>query len=135
MTTPAAPSLIPASHLDLLERPLIGHLATVSPNGRPQSNPMWFAWIGDQLRFTHTNTRRKYAQLQTNPYVAFSVVDPDQPARYLELRGRVGEIIADPTGAFYASLSQRYGRAGEPPADAPTRVILVVDAHHVTYMG
>ena len=59
---------------------------------------MWFAWIGDQRRFTHTNTRRKYAQRQTNPYVAFSVVDPDQPARYLQLRGRGATLGRPPTG-------------------------------------
>src|SRR5688572_10224653 len=66
----AAVARIPDDYLDLLERPLIGHLATVSPAGRPQANPMWFLWDGTHLRFTHTNTRRKFAQLKTNPNVA-----------------------------------------------------------------
>jgi len=57
-------SVIPASHQDLLQRPLFCHLATVSPAGGPQSNPMWVVWDGEHLRFTHTNTRRKYEQLQ-----------------------------------------------------------------------
>jgi len=126
---------IPDTHRDLLERPLIGHLATVSPNGRPQSNPMWFVWDGEVIRFTHTNTRRKFQQLQTNPYLAVSVVDPEKPYRYIEVRGTVERIEDDPTGALYAALSARYGTGGQPPADAPTRVALVVRPTHVTTMG
>ncbi|MFJ5531280.1 pyridoxamine 5'-phosphate oxidase family protein [Streptomyces sp. NPDC093261] len=38
--------LVPESHRDLLTRPLFGHLATIRPDGRPQANPMWFAWRG-----------------------------------------------------------------------------------------
>jgi PPOX class probable F420-dependent enzyme len=126
---------IPDDYLDLLERPLIGHLATVSPAGRPQANPMWFLWDGTHLRFTHTNTRRKFEQLKTNPNVAMSVVDPDSGYRYLEVRGRVVAVEDDPTGAFYATLSARYGRGGDPPPDAPTRVVLVVEPTHTTQRG
>ena len=126
---------IPAEYLDLLERPLIGHLATVSPNGRPQANPMWFLWDGTHLRFTHTNARRKFAQLQVNPHVSMSVVDPGSGYRYLEVRGRVVAIEEDPTGAFYATLSRRYDRGGEPPPDAPSRVVLVVEPTHTTQRG
>jgi len=126
---------IPAEYLDLLERPLIGHLATVSPNGRPQANPMWFLWDGTHLRFTHTNTRRKYAQLRVNPHVSMSVVDPDSGYRYLEVRGRVVAVEDDPTGAFYVTLSNRYDRGGQPPPDAPDRVVLVVEPTHTTQRG
>ena len=128
-------SIIPESHADLLERPLVGHLATVSPGGRPQSNPMWFRWDGEHLRFTHTNTRRKYSHLAQNRHIAFSIADPDNPYRYLEVRALVERIEDDPTGAFYAELSTRYGRGGEPPADAPTRVVLIARPTHATTMG
>lgn len=103
-------SIIPEGHADLLERPLYCHLATVSAAGRLQANPMWFVWDGETLRFTHTNTRRKYRQLQENPYLAISIVDPDNPARYLEVRATVDSIDDDFTGSLYVELSQRYGR-------------------------
>jgi PPOX class probable F420-dependent enzyme len=125
-------SIIPDDLRDLLDRPLIGHLATVSPAGRPQSNPMWFSWDGEHLRFTHTSTRRKYVQLKSNPHLAMSVVDPESGYRYLEVRGVVESIEPDPSGAFYAELSDRYGRGGQPPPDAPTRVVLVVRPTHAT---
>ena len=126
---------IPASHRDLLERALYCHLATVSPSGRPQSNPMWFVWDGAVLRFTHTNTRRKYQQLQHNPHLAISVVDPDKPARYIEVRATVQVIDPDPTGALYSVLSERYGRGPVVPPDAPTRVAITAVPYHVTTMG
>lgn len=126
---------IPESHRDLLERPLYCHLATVSKAGRPQSNPMWFVWDGTVLRFTHTNTRRKYRQLQENPHLSISVIDPDNPTRYLEVRASVTSIEDDPTGAQYSALSERYGRGPMTPPDAPTRVVLVAEPYHVTTMG
>lgn len=39
-------TVLPESHLDLLTRPLFGHLATTRPDGTPQVNPMWFSWDG-----------------------------------------------------------------------------------------
>ena len=128
-------SIIPESHVDLLDRPLYCHLATVSAAGRPQANPMWFLWDGESLRFTHTNTRRKFRQLQDNPHLAISIVDPDNPARYLEVRATVDSIDDDFSGSLYAELSQRYGRGGQAPPDAQTRVAITATPYHVTTMG
>jgi PPOX class probable F420-dependent enzyme len=118
---------IPDGHESLLDRPLDGQLATVRPDGSPQVNAMWFAWDGELLRFTHTNKRQKFRNVSANPAVAMSVIDPDNPYRYLEVRGVVEEIVPDPTGAFYLELNDRYdGPLTEPPADKADRVILVV---------
>jgi PPOX class probable F420-dependent enzyme len=118
---------IPEGYEALLERPLYGHLATVRPDGSPQVNAMWFAWDGERLRFTHTTKRQKYRNIEANPRVAMSVIDPDNPYRFLEVRGVVEEIVPDPTGDFYLSLNDRYdGPLTEAPPDKADRVILVV---------
>ena len=118
---------IPDGHESLLDRPLDGQLATVRPDGSPQVNAMWFAWDGELLRFTHTNKRQKFRNVSANPAVAMSIIDPDNPYRYLEVRGVVEEIVPDPTGAFYLELNDRYdGPLTEPPADKADRVIVVV---------
>ena len=118
---------IPEGYAHLLDLPVYGHLATVRPDGRPQVNPMWFAWDGELLRFTHTTKRQKYRNIEANPNVAMSIIDPETPYRYLEVRGVVEEIVPDPTGAFYLKLNDRYsGPLTEPPADKADRVILVV---------
>jgi PPOX class probable F420-dependent enzyme len=118
---------IPADFEDLLVRPLIGHLATVRPDGKPTVTPMWYVWDGELLRFTHTTRRAKLRNIEHNPNVSLSVADPDQPYRYLQARGVVKSIEADPTGAFYVQLAKRYGRDQPPPADSPDRVIIAVE--------
>ncbi len=120
------PVSIPDSYRDLLERPLYGHLATVRPDGTAQVNPMWFAFDGENLRFTHTRTRQKFRNLAANPSAAMSVADPDRPYRYLEVRGVLERVEPDPEGRFYQELSTRYGGDGKAPADAADRVILIV---------
>lgn len=117
---------IPDGYAHLLEGAYYAHLGTIRPDGSPQVNTMWFGWDGELVRFTNLTTRQKYRNVQADPRVSFSIIDPATPYRMLEVRGVVERIEPDPTGAFYAELSQRYGGDGQAPPDAPDRVILVV---------
>ncbi|MFX5602669.1 PPOX class F420-dependent oxidoreductase, partial [Acinetobacter baumannii] len=92
---------------DLLENPNYGALGTVRPDGTVQVNPMWFEFDGEHVLFTHTTTRQKYRNLQATPSMSFMVFDPDQPYRYIEVRGRLVDEVPDPEGAFYVRLGQR----------------------------
>lgn len=120
----------PATHLDLLDRPLFAHFATVAADGTPRVNPMWFLWDNDAglLKLTHTNQRHNFRYLQSNPHVAFSIVDPDDQYRYLQLRGVVERIEDDPTGAFYQTLQQRYRGTTSEVKDRDVRVIFTIRA-------
>ncbi len=120
------PTTLPDSHGDLLERPLFAHLATIRPDGAPQSSVMWFTWDGERLRLTHTKTRQKFANLQHEPRVALSIADPDDEYRFIEIRGTVESIVDDDERAsFYKSLQVRYGQDYDIP-DAPVRVIVTI---------
>src|ERR1700682_6334729 len=81
----------PETHLDLLDRPLFAHFATVAADGSPRVNVMWFLWDADAgvVKMTHTNQRHNFRYLQQNPHVALSIADPDNAYRYLQLRGQV----------------------------------------------
>jgi len=116
---------VPESHVDLLEKPLFAHLATVRPDGGPQSSVMWFAWDGSRIRLTHTRTRQKFANLTNEPRVALSIADPDDQYRFLEIRGSVEEIKDDPGAEFYRSLQRRYGM-DYPVNDADVRVVITI---------
>jgi len=116
---------VPASHLDLLERPLFAHLATLRPDGSPQSSVMWFSWDGERARFSHTSTRQKYRNLLADGRVSFHIQDPDKPYRTLEVRGRVESMEPDVDATFYRSLQKRYG-IDVPVFDADVRVVVVV---------
>ena len=118
----------PEQYLDLLDRPLFAHFATVTPDGSPLVNPMWFKWDNDAsvLKLTHTNERHNYRYLQKNPRVALSITDPDDQYRYLQLRGVIDQVEADPTGAFYQSLQQRYRGTTSEVKDRDVRVVFTV---------
>jgi len=116
----------PATHAGLLQRPLFAHLATVRPSGAPQSSVMWFDWDGSRLRFTHTKDRQKFVNLNKDPRVAVSIADPDDPYRFLEVRGTVDAIDDDDEAAsFYVSLQERYGKPRPIPPNHGRVVISV----------
>ncbi len=121
-----ASQTLPEEFRDLLERPIVGTLATIrSADGAPTATPMWFLWDGTSLQFTHTTYRQKLKNLEAEPRFSFTIIDPDDPYRYLEVRGRLASIDPDPTGAFYVVLGKRYGNAEQaPPPDSEDRVIL-----------
>jgi len=100
---------IPPSHRDLLERPLFGHLATIRPDGTAQSNPVWYLWDGTTLRFSFSTKQQKHRNVEANPSVALSIHDPDEPYRYLEIRGVIETVEPDPDGGtFFMELNARY---------------------------
>lgn len=118
-------STLPASHADLLEKATFAHLATVRPDGSPQSSVMWFAWDQKWVRFTHTSTRQKFRNLEHEKRVSFSIADPANPYRFLEVRGVVESIERDPDAEFYRALGRRYGMEIT-VLDADVRVIVTV---------
>lgn len=125
--------VIPADYAHLLEQPLYGHLGTIRPDDTVQVNPMWFELIDGTLRFTHTTKRGKFRNLQHNPSMSLSVIDPENPFHYLEVRGRLIEVVPDPEGEFYVRLGRRYGNTGQtPPPDSADRVILVMSVERTT---
>lgn len=130
-------SVIPRSHADLLESTALAHVATIGPNGEPQNNPVWFGWDGEFLLFSQTTNRQKYRNVQRDSRVALSLVDPENPYRYLEIRGRVERIEPDPDKAFIDSMSQKYLGQERYPWNQPgdERVVIVVRPEHTTTMG
>jgi PPOX class probable F420-dependent enzyme len=111
---------LPASHLDLLDARVLGHLATVDPNQRPQVNPVWFLWDGEHLLLSIKPATAKFRNLRANRGAALSIVDPKDSFRYLELRGSAIEFELFTTLQFVNRLAHKYtgadftgGRDGE----------------------
>ncbi len=117
----------------LLERPLFGSLGTIRPDDTVQVTPMWYEFDGEHVRFTHTVKRQKYRNLQHNPSMALSIMDPDDPEHYVEVAGALVETVPDPEGAFYVRLQNRYGNPSTtPPANKADRIVLVMDIRRAT---
>jgi PPOX class probable F420-dependent enzyme len=127
-------TLIPESHLDLLGSTALAHVATLGPRGEPQSSPVWFGWDGEFVLFSQTKTRQKYKNLGRKPRLALSIVDPENPLRYLEIRGVVDHIEEDPDLDFINSMSKKYLGKDKYPNHRPgdERVVVFVRPEHTT---
>ncbi len=128
---------IPENYGDLLKTTALAHVATIGPKGEPQSNPVWFDWDGEHLLFSQTKNRQKYHNVQREPRVAISIVDPENPYRYLEIRGKVVSIDEDQNNKFINSMAKKYINQDVYPWHQPgdERVVVVVEPERVTKMG
>ena len=108
MTTKNTEARITDTNRDLLEKTVVAHLATTRPDGSLQSNPVWFEWDGQSIKISQTRARQKMRNLEHDPHVALSMTDPDNPYRYLEVRGLVEKVEDDVDRAFIDHLAERY---------------------------
>lgn len=129
--------LIPDSHTDILDKQAFASVATIGPNGEPQNSPVWFGWDGSRIRFSQTKTRQKYRNTRTDRRVSLSILDPDDPYRYLEIRGVVVDVEDDPDLAFINSMAHKYLGLDRYPWHQPgdERIVIVVEPTHTTTMG
>lgn len=127
-------SEIPAAFTDLLEKRAFGHLATLMPDGAPQTTPVWVDREGDLVVVNTTDDRQKFENLERDPRVAISIHDPDNPYRYLEVRGRVTEKTRDGADTHIDQLAKRYlGEDRYPWAqEGETRVKIKIRPEHTT---
>jgi PPOX class probable F420-dependent enzyme len=136
METQSQRLVIPEGYEDLLESTALVHVATIGPHGEPQNNPVWFDWDGEHVMFSQTKSRQKYRNLQRDPRVAFSLVDPDNPYRYLEIRGEMVRVEEDPDLYFINSMAKKYLGLDKYPYHQPgdERVVVFVRPEHTTQM-
>jgi len=130
-------TVIPNSHADLFQKKAFAHLATLMPDGQPQVTPVWVDFDG---RFVIINTaegRQKDKNLQRDKRVALSIIDPDNPYRYLEVRGRVAERSRNGADANIDALAKKYLGKDKYPFRQPNevRVIYKIEPQHVTTMS
>jgi PPOX class probable F420-dependent enzyme len=137
MPTNQQETVVPATHRDLLEQPLIAHLATARPDGELQSNPVWFEWDRGKVKISQTRSRQKMRNLDHDPHVALSVTDPENPYRYVEVRGVVDRVEEDPERRFIDRLSERYMGESPYPYHQPDdeRVIVTIQPVDSSTMG
>lgn len=130
-------AVIPKEYENLLYTTALAHIATIGPKGEPQSTPVWFDYDGTNIRFSQTKNRQKYRNLLRDPRIALSIVDPTNPYRYLEIRGKVARIDEDSDLHFINFMAKKYLGKDTFPWHQPgdERVVVVVQLEHTTHMG
>jgi PPOX class probable F420-dependent enzyme len=98
---------IPDSHRDLLERPVCGVLTTLLPDGQPHSCLVWLDHDGTCARANTTLQRLSGRDLAADPRVSLLIVDPDDTARFIQVRG-VAELIPEGAIEHLDALTRRY---------------------------
>ena len=115
--------------LKLLDGKNYAVLATVNPDGSPQTSAMWVGRHGDDLLFSTIEGRVKHRNMLRDPRVSVTVLDSADPENYVELRGRV-TMTPDTDREVDTQLSWKYdGKDPDPDHPGAVRVVvrMVVD--------
>lgn len=121
---------IPADYLDLLQqKKAFASLATIMPDGTPQVTPVWFDYTDGMIRVNTARGRVKDRNLKVGSPVALSIADPDNPYRYVQIRGKVVKETEQGADAHIDSLAKKYMGVDSYPYRnaAEKRVIYIVE--------
>ncbi|MBV9252199.1 MAG: PPOX class F420-dependent oxidoreductase [Acetobacteraceae bacterium] len=114
---------IPAEFMDLLERKkAFAELATVMPDGSPQVTPVWFDYKDGRMRVNTAKGRVKARNMQEGSRVALAIRDPDNPYRYMQIRGRVARVSEQGASAHIDQLAKKYLDKDKYPWAGPNEV-------------
>jgi PPOX class probable F420-dependent enzyme len=116
---------IPQEYIDLFQKKAFAHLATLMPDGSPQVTPIWIDYDGEFILFNSALGRQKDRNIRRDNRVAISIQDPDNPYRYLQIRGKVIEITETGADAHIDKLAFKYLGVEKYPHRNPDEVRLI----------
>ncbi len=117
----------------LIDSPNFAHLATLMPDGSPQSVPVWIGREGDHLIVCTGEKSLKARNTRRDPRVALSIVDFDNPYDEVQIRGRVIERRPDPELKVMDPISHKYTGKPFPMRSPEGRVALVIEVEKERY--
>ena len=124
---------IPAAVLDLMQqKKAFANLATVMPDGSPQVTPVWFDYGDGRVRVNTAKGRVKARNMQQGSRVALSILDPDNPYRYVQIRGRVARVTEEGAAAHIDSLAKKYLGKDKYPFSQPGEVRVMYEIEPVS---
>lgn len=128
---------IPDKYRDLFTKRAFASLATLMPDGSPQVTPVWVDIEGDMVIFNSAKGRQKDKNVRRDPRVSLALIDPENPYRYLEIRGRVAEITEQGADAHIDKLAKKYLGVDKYPyrQAGEVRVIYKIQAERTNMMG
>lgn len=131
-------NVIPEKFHDLLkdETRAFSFLGTLMKDGSPQVTPVWFNVDGENILINTSVGRVKDKNLQRDGRVALTIVDPKNPYRYLQLRGKIIERNEKKGLEHIDALAKKY--SGKDKYDGPPdqqRVQYRIQIEHVDAHG
>lgn len=128
---------IPEEYRDLLDGPVVVSLATVLEDGQPQVHPVWADFDGEHVRLNTGAGRAKHRNMEDRPQVTVLAVDPQNPFRWMEVRGKVVRTDMDGADAHIDKLAKDYLGVDVYPGHTPDedRIIAYVEPTRVIASG
>ena len=129
---------IPDKYLDLLrQKKAFANLATVMPDGSPQVTPVWFDYERGVIRVNTAKGRVKARNMKEGSAVALAIMDPDNPYRHIQVRGRVKRLTEEGANKHIDSLAKKYLGQDKYPYAQPgeVRVIYEIEPMSASVMG
>lgn len=99
---------LPETHLDLFTKKAFGHLVTLLADGSPQVTPVWCDLQDGMIVVNTAKGRLKDRNMRRDPRVALEISDPENPYRYLQVRGRVASFSEDGADAHINRMAKKY---------------------------
>jgi len=131
-------AIIPDGYLDLLEKKItFANLATVLKDGSPQVTPVWFDYTGGKIRINTARGRVKSRTLKQGAHVAIAILDPENPYRYIQIRGNVVSETETGADAHIDALAKKYLGKDKYPFAQPgeVRVLFEIEPTSAQAMG
>ena len=128
---------VPESHKDLFQKKAFGSFTTLMPDGSPQTTPVWVDFADGKVIVNTALGRQKDKNVRHDPRVAITLIDPENPYRYLEIRGKVDEITQDGATAHIDKMAKKYMGVDKYPYAQPgeQRVLFKITPQKFSVMG
>ena len=121
---------LPELARELIDGQNFASVATIQPDGSPQSSIVWIRRDGDDVLFSTVKGRRKHANLLADPRVSLLVTDVANPYRYAEIRGWT-TVTEDPRAELIQELAYKYTGQAFPARPGEERVIVRLASRRV----
>ena len=131
------PAKIPDNFLDLFNKKAFGSLSTLMPDGSPQTNPVWVDYQDGEVWVNTAVGRLKDRNMKRDPRVSVAVIDPDNPYRFVEIRGKVREVTQDGAPQHIDKMAKKYLDKDKYPFARPgeQRVLIKIAPDKFSTMG
>jgi len=128
---------IPDNYRDLAQLPTFANLATLMADGSPQVTPVWWDYDGTHVIINTAKGRVKDRNMRRDPRVSLAILDPKNPYRYLEIRGRVDVVTEEGADAHIDKQAKKYLGKDKYPFRQPgeVRVLFKIAPERTSVMG
>jgi PPOX class probable F420-dependent enzyme len=131
-----AMAVVADKYQDLLQqKKAFASLATQMPDGTPQVTPVWFDYDGNIIRVNSARGRVKTRNMKEGSPVALAIMDPDNPYRYVQIRGRVRRVTEKDADRHIDSLAKKYLGQDKYPFAQPGEVRIIYEIEPTSASG